>query len=268
MISIVVLTHNRAELLQRSVQRVLARTSSLTREIVIWNNASTDGTAEYLASIRDERVRVVNHPENIAMNGLKPAFELTSQPFLLELDDDVVEAPERWDETLLDAYRRLPGIGLLCASIAENDGDPRSRYIRYLREETDRYTPMEVDGIRILRGSVGGACTMVSRDVYAQVGGFTQNQKHPYWRPEIPFQRRMRKLGWDSAFLLTLEVVHDAGEQSEPPAPKAAFYWHEKRLRERKDAVKRVLLAVPFFGALNRRFDLFDPPLPPYDPRG
>ena len=49
MISIVVLTHDRVDLLRKCVENVLARTSDATREIVIWNNASTDGTAEFLA---------------------------------------------------------------------------------------------------------------------------------------------------------------------------------------------------------------------------
>jgi rhamnopyranosyl-N-acetylglucosaminyl-diphospho-decaprenol beta-1,3/1,4-galactofuranosyltransferase len=267
-IALVVLTHNRVNVLRGCVENVIMRTSELTREIVIWNNASTDGTREYLASLHDQRIRVVDHPQNLAMNGLKSAFELTTQPFLLELDDDVVEAPERWDETLLQAYERLPEIGLLCASIADNPNDARSRYIRYLRDEVGAYTPLEVNGVRILKGSVGGACTMVSRELYDRIGGFTENGRFAYWRPEIPFQRKMRSLGYESAFLVDLEVVHDGGPSPETPAPKAAYYWHETGLRRRKDLVKRVILAVPFAAALNRRFDFFDPPLPPYNPSG
>jgi GT2 family glycosyltransferase len=43
-IAIVVLTHSRVHLLQQCVENVLARTSTLTREIVIVDNGSTDGT--------------------------------------------------------------------------------------------------------------------------------------------------------------------------------------------------------------------------------
>ena len=42
------------------------------------------------------------------MNAYARAIALTSQDYLVELDDDVVEAPHRWDETLLDAFRRIP----------------------------------------------------------------------------------------------------------------------------------------------------------------
>ena len=61
MIAVIVLTHDRVRLLERCVEDVLLRTSEATREIVIWNNASTDGTAEYLAGLDDPRLTIVNH---------------------------------------------------------------------------------------------------------------------------------------------------------------------------------------------------------------
>src|SRR5262249_13624836 len=114
-IALVVLTHNRVELLQKCVENVLMRTSPRTREIVIWNNASPDGTSEYLRSLDDPRIRVVNSEANIGQNAYARAFALTNAPYLLELDDDVVDAPEGWDAMLLDAFKRLPQIGFLAA---------------------------------------------------------------------------------------------------------------------------------------------------------
>lgn len=108
MISIVVLTHNRLDLLRKCVENVLARTSEVTREIVIWNNGSTDGTADYLARLDDPRIQVVNHSRNIGQNAYAEAFALTAQPYMIELDDDVIDAPADWDASLLDAFRRLP----------------------------------------------------------------------------------------------------------------------------------------------------------------
>jgi GT2 family glycosyltransferase len=266
MIAIVVLTHNRQELLRRCVEKVLLRTSELTREIVIWDNASSDGTPAYLDALTDARVRVVHHPDNIAMNALPRAIRLTTAPYIVELDDDVVEAPERWDESLLDAYQRLPEIGFLCASIAYDPDDPASRYLRYMREELGAYTPREVNGVRILAGSVGGACTMTSRELYERVGGFREHRKHAYWRPDIPYQRAIRKLGYDSAFLADVEVRHQGVSGSRAPRPKLDYHDHEWKLRMRKDRAKRVILAIPPIAALNRRYRWFDPPVPPFDP--
>ena len=42
--------------------------------IVIWNNASTDGTTEYLESLDHPRITVVNHDENIGQSAYARAF--------------------------------------------------------------------------------------------------------------------------------------------------------------------------------------------------
>jgi glycosyl transferase family 2 len=67
-IAIVALTYNRVHLLRQCVKNVLLRTSKATREIIIWNNASTDATAEYLDSLADPRIKFVHHHENIGQS--------------------------------------------------------------------------------------------------------------------------------------------------------------------------------------------------------
>src|SRR5690242_19553028 len=97
-ISLAVVTHNRVDLLRQCVENVVLRTSAATREILIWDNASTDGTREYLGTLGDPRIWVVQHDCNIAMNARARAFALLSSDYLVELDDDVVDAPPNWDE--------------------------------------------------------------------------------------------------------------------------------------------------------------------------
>ena len=163
MIAVVVLTHNRVHLLRQCVENVLLRTSSSTCEIVLWNNASVDGTREYLDSLPDPRIRVVHHTENIGQNAYARAFRLTSSEYMIEMDDDVIDAPNGWDETLLEAFRRLPEIGYLAANLVDDPNDSASQYMRYLRETKNAYTLKEINGLRILEGPTGGGCTMTSR---------------------------------------------------------------------------------------------------------
>src|SRR5215216_1482866 len=86
-IAIAVLTCNRVHLLRQCVENVLARTSAATREIVIWDNGSTDGTREYLEAISDPRIDVVLSETNVGFNGYPRAFARTSAPLMIQLDD-------------------------------------------------------------------------------------------------------------------------------------------------------------------------------------
>ena len=74
-IAVVVLTHNRLHLLQKCVDNVLSKTSDATREIVIWDNASTDGTGDYLASLNDPRIRTITSPRTSARTGTRAPSE-------------------------------------------------------------------------------------------------------------------------------------------------------------------------------------------------
>jgi GT2 family glycosyltransferase len=266
-ISIVVVTHNRVHLLRRCVENVVAATSDATQQIIIWDNASLDETADYLAELNDPRITVVHHPENIAMNARRRALELATGDYLVEMDDDVVEAPPNWDQTLLNGYLQLAEYGRLGAFLKYDPDDSASRYLRYMREERGAYPLKMVNGIRILEGTPGGACTMISRELYDRVGGYGEHHRYPYWRPEISFERKMRKLGFRSAYLADLNVRHAGGPNySETAQPKLHYWKHEQKLRRRKDRVKRVLLALPFVAKLNKRFEWFDLPAPRYDP--
>ena len=52
---------------------------------MIWNNASTDGTRDYLDSLEDPRIRPVHSDENIGQSAYARAFRLTTAPYLIEL---------------------------------------------------------------------------------------------------------------------------------------------------------------------------------------
>jgi GT2 family glycosyltransferase len=261
MIAVIVLTHNRAHLLRRCVNDVLLRTSPLTTEILIWNNASDDDTEAYLRTLTDPRITVVQHEQNIGTNAYARAAASTSAPYLVEVDDDVIEAPQLWDKTLLEAFQKIPNIGYLNADLKEDPNDSAFRYLEYAKTERNVFTPRKIDGLRILEGPTGGGCAMTSREVYNRVGGFRQHKKLVFWHEAATYARDVQKLGYRTAYLEDLKVWHAGSPYySEPSAAKLAFHEHQSRVNARTDFVKRIALAVPFVESLNARYRWFSPP--------
>jgi GT2 family glycosyltransferase len=258
-IAVVVLTHNRVHLLQSCVENVLMRTSSHTREIVIWDNASEDGTREYLSSIDDPRFRVVLSDKNIGQNAYARAFRLTKSPYFIELDDDVVNAPPRWDAMLLDAFKKLPQIGFLAADLEDDPYDLASRYRHHIRPH--EYTLVEEHGVRLLRGPAGGGCAMTSRELNERVGGFREDKKQVFWLEDEAYIGDIAKLGFGAAVLADLRVHHTGGPHYTVASKEKVEYWQRyKARRARRAAVKRVLYRVPLVPTLNRRFRWFVAP--------
>jgi GT2 family glycosyltransferase len=256
-IALVVLTHNRVHLLRQCVENTLSKVSTTTREIVIWNNGSTDGTREYLDTVDDPRLTVVHHEENIGQNAYSRAFAMTSAPYLVELDDDVVAAPEHWDARLLAAYERLPEIGFLAADL-EDDPHDVATHCRY---HVYDYTPAEVNGVSLLFGPAGGACAITSRELNERVGGFRPRPKAIFWTEDAAYVEDIRKLGYQAAVLADLKVHHTGGEHYGVHNPEKDAFWAARaRKKARRAAVKRVIVRIPFVRRLNARYAWFVAP--------
>jgi GT2 family glycosyltransferase len=256
-IAVVVLTHNRVDLLRKCVENVLLRTSPATREIIIWDNASPDGTAEYLATLDDPRIRVVRSEQNIGQNGYARAFRLASSPYFIEVDDDVVNAPAGWDAMLLDAFKRLPKIGFLAADL-ENDPHDRAAYFRY---HVHQYTLVEENGVRLLRGPAGGGCAITSRELSDRVGGFRESKKHVFWLEDEAYIKDIEKLGYECAVLADLKVHHTGGPYYSVLPEEKTRYWQQRNAAHaRRQAIKRILVKLPFVTRLNARYGWFEAP--------
>jgi GT2 family glycosyltransferase len=258
-IAVVVLTHNRLHLLQKCVDNVLRKTSDATREIVIWDNASTDGTGAYLESLDDPRIRVVRSQSNIGQNAYAHAFRQTTSPYMIEIDDDVVDAPAGWDATLRDAFVKLPEIGFLAADLEDDPRDEASQVRHHVRPH--EYTLVEENGVRLLTGPAGGGCAITSRELNQLAGGFQEKKNEVFWLEDAAYIGDIHRLGYRSAVLADLRVHHTGGPYySTIPKEKEEYwrrYWARKARRER---VKGALVRVPFVRRLNARYGWFVAP--------
>jgi GT2 family glycosyltransferase len=252
MIAVVVLTHDRAHLLRRCVENVLARTSALTTEILIWDNASTDETPEYLGSLEDARIRVVRHDRNIGQNAYAEAVRLTAAPFVVELDDDMIDAPTEWDRALLEAYERLPRIGFLAANLADNPHDTAARVMYDQRPHA--YRSEVVEGVKLKRGPVGGGCAITARELMERAGGFRQQHDQVFWLEDAAYIEDIAALGYEAAYLEDVQLTHAGGAYYARPTREKHEYWKAHWTREiRRNRVKRALLFVPGVRRANDR---------------
>lgn len=91
-VTIAIPTLNRVTFLRLALESALAQTYS-NIEIIVSNNASSDGTADYLAKCVDPRIRVLNQSTLLPMvdNWNACVSAARGQYFLLLSDDDVLE---------------------------------------------------------------------------------------------------------------------------------------------------------------------------------
>jgi len=267
MIAVVVLTHDRVHLLRQCVDNVLARASELTTEILIWDNASADGTAAYLDSLTDPRIRAVRHDENIGQNAYAEAVRLTTAPYVIELDDDMIDSPAEWDRSLLEAYEKLPKIGFLAANLVDNPHDTAARVM--YRERPQAYHTEVVEGVRLKRGPVGGGCALTARELMERVGGFRQQHDDVFWLEDAAYIEDIARIGYEAAYLEDVQLKHAGGSYYAKSTAEKHAYWKAYWVREiRKNRIKKALLLVPGVRPLNERHGWFRLADVPEFPRG
>ena len=117
LVSVLVAVHDGEPYVRSALQSVLRQTVD-DLELVVVDDASTDGTAETLAALDDPRMRVLRNDEQLGLAGsLNRALDESLAPYVARMDADDAAFPD-WLErclALLDPDRdvRIAGAGVL-----------------------------------------------------------------------------------------------------------------------------------------------------------
>lgn len=115
LVSIILPTYNRAELIMRAVESVLTQTFE-DFELIIVDDASTDNTLKLLQNLEDDRIRIfpnqINTGASLARNiGIK---EARGSFIAFQDSDDVWVASKLKDQ--IDCFKKHPNAGIVYSS--------------------------------------------------------------------------------------------------------------------------------------------------------
>lgn len=125
-VSIIIVTWNGKELVQQCLPSVVA-TDYPNFEVILADNASTDGTSAWVAREYPE-VKIVRHPENwLFCRGNNAALPHATGRFVVLLNNDV-EVPPDWLHPLVDAAREDPDVAAVQPKMLQYDDRDRFEY--------------------------------------------------------------------------------------------------------------------------------------------
>ncbi|MGH7384932.1 MAG: glycosyltransferase, partial [Candidatus Rokuibacteriota bacterium] len=230
--SVVLVVHNQVALTRACVESL--RSSTAPFELGIVDNASSDGTVDYLDGLaRTLPLRYRRNDENVGLiRALNQGAELATGELLCFLHNDTEMRDPGWLERLEGAVRspaRIGLAGLYGARRLRRDGRYVGRTIVHCLESspTLRVPRAEV-------AAVDGVCLFLARDVLEAVGGFDEGYGffHGYDR-DLSFA--VRELGLRCAIVNSPFRHRGGGTRTGESAPVAA----PEDLAQRRAALAR-----------------------------
>ena len=242
-LSIIVVNWNGGDFLQRCLDSVAKFPPAVPYEVIVVDNASTDGSREFLQSRKE--VRLIANSENVGFGRANnQAFAASESPLLFLLNSDAevhagaidaLIATMREDEKLGAVGPRLINPdGSLQPSVWRNPLTPFEMIVTAF--QLHRLFPRRLRANLLLgfhwdhshRRSVqmlSGAALMVRRKMIDDVGGF--DERFHMYGEDSEWALRMVRGGWLMLFEPVATVTHHVGKSS-------ANRWTDLEKRERE----------------------------------
>jgi len=226
-ISVIVVNWNTRKLLQDCLASLRRTVHGLACEVIVVDNASTDGSVAMLRECFPE-VRIIVNEKNRGFGAANnQAFAVMKGRYALLLNTDAVLTAGA-AAGLFSFMEANPGAAVACGQLLNRDGTkqnsiaafpslltllvnmPLLEYLSPRRYPSKRYDydfPIEVDsGI--------GACLMVRKQAMDEVGWF--DERYFFFMEETDWAYRMRQAGWKIYHVPSARIYHLQGQSIGP----------------------------------------------------
>lgn len=239
-LSVIIVTRNTCALTCAAIESVLNSDDALTKEIILVDNASADGTAAAVAEKFPSvcRLRAESHLGFSRANNW--GARESAGAFLLLLNSDAAVKPGSLAGAV-DWMRSHPDCGVAGAQLLNPDGSRQNSIAnfptlatellnksllrrlfprRFPGKERQFAAPVEVE-------SVVGAFMLIRREAWDAVGGL--DERYFFFLEETEFCLQARRLGWRVMHLPHVAVWHGQGQTAKKVSAAARIeYWRSR----------------------------------------
>lgn len=240
LISVVVLTYNNLDYTKQCLQSLEAHTDYDDVEIIVVDNASSDGSPAYLAewAQADSRRTFIANEQNLGFSaGNNVGLRIARGDYLVVLNNDTYVTPG-WIRTLRNQLRRHPRAGL-AGPVTNNIGNEAKIEISYatmdeMLELAGQYTRQHA-GRSLLMRTCAFFCVMITRDAYERIGGLDEQFGVGFFEDD-DYCRRLEQEGFDRLCTEDVFVHHhlSASFNKLKAEAKQALFEKNKALYEAK----------------------------------
>ena len=191
---IIMLTHNNLDITKKCIESFLSSTK-IPCQLIIIDNASSDGTPEYLVSLENKRnypVKVILNKENKGfIRGVNQGIVISSAPYVCLANNDLIFTAGWLDEIIL-LFENNSQIGILNPNsnnlgVLPILGAPLAEFSEKLRKK--------YSGVFIEMPFSIGFCMVIRRELIGKIGGLDE-EFCPMFFEDSDYSLRAHKAGY------------------------------------------------------------------------
>jgi GT2 family glycosyltransferase len=231
-LSIVIVNYNTGEFTAQCIDSIYNHPPRYSFEIILIDNASTDGSADWLEK-HYPQIILIRNPRNTGIaGGNNLGIKASTGKFVLLLNNDTLTMPGSIDRAV-DFLEKHPEAGGVGGNLLNPDKSFQSGYIDFptlaqvflittrLGYINKPFYPSHPRGREILEVDwMSSAFMLFRREALFDVG--LVNEEFFIYSDESDLQYRMKNAGWKIYYLPDLDTIHFGGKSLNP--------WRRRRL--------------------------------------
>lgn len=229
-VSIVIVNWRSVDYLRECLTSVRKETSSTRYEVIVVDNASYDGSDKLLAREFPETIFVQSKTNSGFARANNLGVRHANGRILLFLNPDTKVLGPAVDQ-LVHAFNQLANPGVLGCRLLNTDGTLQTSCVQSFPTILNQFLSADILrnafpksslwGTQVLYepadhprevDAISGACMMIERRVFDQVGGFSTD--YFMYAEDIDLCYKLREAGYRNYYFSGAEVVHHGGGSS------------------------------------------------------
>ncbi|GHS85906.1 glycosyl transferase [Bacteroidia bacterium] len=240
-VSIIIVNYNTKQLTANCIDSVFEKTEGINFEIILVDNASTDGSKEHFRN--DARIQFIESDENLGFgraNNLGAKYAKGKYLFLLNSDTILLNNAVKILANFLDDN---PKVGICGGNLFDENQQPTLSYaiinslsikgelnllsnnnmmkIKYGKNVVFNYSNRPIAVYAII-----GADLMIRSNIFRQINGFDED--FFMYHEELELAHRVKKLGYKIYCTPDAKIIH-LGGKSLPNVTSGIKWWMEGR---------------------------------------
>ena len=227
-VSVIIVNCNTRDLLAQCLQSLYDTTSDVDFEVIVVDNASSDGSPAMLRK-RFPQVQLVENRQNVGFGQANnQAIERCRGRYVLLLNSDTQLLPGSLDKTVrfMDEH---PRAGIVGVRLLNPDGAFQASYTPFptlwreflilsglgrllVRPTFPSYGPRIQKGAQKIKGYVEGAYLMARCESLDQIGWL--DERIFMYAEEVDWCYRFYQAGWEIWYLPQVPIIHYGGQSS------------------------------------------------------